>query len=84
MIEDLDDNHMLIKGEHELWVRRELETEVCGLRPFHCPHPDVVCSSRRTRTVWMATLQIEISLVYPLIYLYSMEDLPSFGIPEFI
>ncbi|KIY72258.1 nucleotide excision repair, TFIIH, subunit [Cylindrobasidium torrendii FP15055 ss-10] len=28
MIEDLDDNHMLIKGEHEHWVRRELETEL--------------------------------------------------------
>jgi len=36
IIEDLDDNHMVIKADEEYRVRKELEVEVCVFR--HLPH----------------------------------------------
>lgn len=35
IIQDLDDNHLLIKADAEERIRRELEAEVCSNLPLH-------------------------------------------------
>ena len=43
IIQDLDDNHLLIKADEEERVRRELDAEVCGytICSSHLIHPSV-------------------------------------------
>ena len=53
IIEDLDDHHVVIKADEEYRVRRQLEAEVSmPVFRWSSVSLNVLCSSRRTPTVW--------------------------------